>query len=69
MGSKLRKKVIQCPLHNRSAEVTYKIIGSWFNRKYDIQSCSAIHDGGGCDRQCKNQLAVSRTTDEWHMHN
>ena len=65
MGSKTKTKVIQCPVQNRLAEVTYKVIGNWFNREYEIQSCPAMSDWGGCDRQCKRQLAISLKSAEW----
>ena len=42
MGSKTRNRIIQSPVQNRLFDVTYKIIGNWFNREYDIQSCPAI---------------------------
>lgn len=69
MKSKLRKKTIHCPVRDRPTEVTYRISGNWFNREYDIESCPAMRDGGGCDRQCKHLLIVARSPREWQMHN
>ena len=67
MGSENRKKVIHCPLRNRETEITYRIVGSWFRRDYDILSCPAMHDRGGCDRRCKQQLAVARGSADWYQ--
>ena len=64
MRPKTRIKVIRCPVQNRLTEVSYKIIGNLFNREYVIQSCPAMQDWGGCDRQCKNQLAITRQPEE-----
>ena len=62
----IRSKVIRCPVQKRPTEVTYKIIGNLFNRKFVIKSCPAISDRGGCDRQCTSQLAISRKSEEFY---
>lgn len=67
MGSEIRTRVIQCPVQNRLVEVTYKVIGNWFNREYEVQSCPAMSDWGGCDRQCKNKMAISPKSAEWYL--
>jgi hypothetical protein len=66
MGSKLKTRVIQCPVQKRPVEVTYRVIGNWFNREYDIQSCPAMHDRGSCDRPCKRLLTQSPIAREWY---
>jgi len=53
------------PVQNRLVEVSYKAIGSWFNHEYDIQSCPAMRDWGGCDRQCKRLLSTPSRAAEW----
>ena len=63
MGSKT--KVIECPVQKRQVEVTYKVLGSWLDRRYEVESCPAMYDWGGCDRQCKNLLAISPRSSEW----
>jgi hypothetical protein len=66
MGSKTRTRVIKCPVQNRLVEVTYKAIGSWFNREYDVVSCPAMNEWGDCDHQCKNQLVIPPNSAEWY---
>jgi len=65
MKSKTLTKVIQCPAQGRLAEVVYTATGG----QYNIQSCPARNDRGGCDRQCINLLAASRHSTEWYSLN
>jgi hypothetical protein len=65
MKSNFKTTVIECPVQKRLVEVTYKTIGSWFNRQKEIKFCPAMQDCGGCDRQCKKTLEISRNSDEW----
>ena len=65
MKSKIKSRVIKCPVQNRLVEVSYKAIGSWFNREYDIQSCPAMNDWGGCDRQCQRLFSTPSRAAEW----
>ena len=65
MKSKIKTRIIKCPVQNRLVQVSYKAIGSWFNREYDIQSCPAMSDWGGCDRQCQHLLSIPARAAEW----
>lgn len=63
---KSRTRVIKCPKQKRLVEVTYAMVGSWFSRDYDIQSCPAMNDWGGCERQCKSVLAQPPKAMDWY---
>ena len=65
MKSRIRTRVIKCPVQNRLVEVSYTKIGSWFKYDYNIHSCPAMRDGGGCDRQCKHLLSIPTQTADW----
>ena len=57
MSSKTRTQTIRCPSRKRDVEVTYRISGSWFSRRYEIEDCPAMNDGSAsCNRQCCDQL-------------
>ena len=62
MKSKTLTKVIQCPVQGRTAEVAYTVTDGHYN----IQSCPARNDKGGCDRQCTKMLAIARNSTEWY---
>ena len=64
-----QSKVINCPLQKREVEVKYNIVGSWPNRHYEIESCPAMYDHGGCYRQCEKLLSMSpRSTPDYTWH-
>ena len=65
MNSKIRSRTIKCPTQNRLVEVSYNKTGSWFNPEYNVLSCPAMADWGGCDRQCKPLLAIPARASEW----
>jgi hypothetical protein len=66
MGHVIKTTVIKCPHHNSEVEVKYSVIGNWFNREIDVQSCPSMNDGGGsCDRQCKSLLRKPQSIGEW----
>lgn len=57
-----KTSVIECPVHKREVEVTYRVTRDGFNRQLDVLSCPAINDGGvSCYRQCKSLLGRPRS--------
>jgi len=62
MKSKTLTRVLQCPTLGRLAEVAYTVT----NGHYNIQSCPARNDTGGCDRQCTKMLTIARNSAEWY---
>ena len=65
MKSKLKSRIIECPVQKRLVQVDYTTVGNWFNRKYEIKSCPAMSDWGGCDRQCQPLLSIPARSAEW----
>ena len=65
MVSGNKTRTIRCPVQNRLVDVTYRAVGKWYKREYDVHSCPAMRDWGGCDRQCKHQIEISPKSIEW----
>ena len=63
--SKVRTRIIKCPVQNRLVEVSYTKSGSWFDPVYNIHDCPAKADWGGCDHQCKSRLSIPAQAAEW----